>query len=173
MNIGRHLLAAIVTSMFVTSVSFANPAVTAIVGKPEQTKLDGAALENETIRVGAKLRCPVCQGLSIADSPATMAVQMKQQVRELLAAGYSERQITEYFEKSYGQFVRLDPPRRGINWLVWLAPAAVLIGGVVVVWRVARRTAAMTNSPGEAEIDDLAPWLQRVREIAYGPEKSD
>ncbi len=54
---------------------------------------------------------------------------MKARVRELLAAGYDEEQILAYFERSYGEFVRLEPPRRGINWLVWLAPPLALWAG--------------------------------------------
>ena len=51
-------------------------------------------------------------------------------MRELLAAGYDEEQILAYFERSYGEFVRLEPPLRGVNWLVWIAPVVgLLLGG--------------------------------------------
>ncbi len=83
----------------------------------------GEALLARTEDVAGLLRCPVCQGLSVADSPATMAVNMKAQVREMLAAGYDQEQILAYFEHSYGEFVRLQPPLRGVNWLVWLGTA--------------------------------------------------
>ena len=59
-----------------------------VVGAPKGPPLAGTALDARTEEVGALLRCPVCQGLSVADSPATMASNMKAQVRELLAAGY-------------------------------------------------------------------------------------
>src|SRR3989304_2289470 len=67
--------------------------------------------------------------------PATMALNMKSQVKEMLGAGYDEEQILSYFERSYGEFVRLRPPLRGVNWLVWLAPVAgLLAGGAAVRW---------------------------------------
>lgn len=107
-----------------------------VVGAPRGGPLAGAALDERTEEVGGLLRCPVCQGLSIADSPATMATKMKARVRELLAAGYDEEQVLAYFERSYGEFVRLEPARRGINWLVWIAPPLALLGGLVLVRRV-------------------------------------
>jgi cytochrome c-type biogenesis protein CcmH len=146
-----------------------------VVGAPRGTALSGAALDTRTEEVGALLRCPVCQGLSIADSPATMASKMKARVRELLAAGYDEEQILSYFERSYGEFVRLEPPRRGINWLVWLAPPLALLGGLALVRRTLRRAASPASPAAEVPARDALPAdpalarnVLRVRELAYG-----
>jgi len=146
-----------------------------VVGAPRGQALSGPALDVRTEEVGALLRCPVCQGLSVADSPATMATNMKARVRELLAKGYDEEQILAYFERSYGEFVRLEPPRRGINWLVWLAPPMALLGGLVLVRRTLRRApipapaveavAARDTLPADPV---LAKNVLRVRELAYG-----
>jgi cytochrome c-type biogenesis protein CcmH len=146
-----------------------------VVGAPRGRALSGPALDARTEEVGALLRCPVCQGLSVADSPATMATNMKARVRELLAEGYDEEQILAYFERSYGEFVRLEPARRGINWLVWLAPPIALLGGLVLVRRTMRRSPA-TAPPAEAvpardalpSDPILARNVLRVRELAYG-----
>jgi cytochrome c-type biogenesis protein CcmH len=149
-----------------------------VVGGPRGRALSGAALETATHELAGLLRCPVCQGLSVADSPTTLAQSMKRQARELLAAGYDREQVLAYFEASYGEFVRLQPPLRGVNWLVWLAPAAgLLIGGFVVARSVRRlrtatgRTTASSVSPeAVSDLDDpeLRPYLLRVRELAYG-----
>jgi cytochrome c-type biogenesis protein CcmH len=96
-----------------------------------------------------------------------MAVNMKGEVRELLSRGYSERQVLRYFEHSYGQFVLLDPPRRGINWLVWLLPLLLLATGAVIVRRTLRQQPVEVAAPA-VDDDDLAPYLARVRAIAYG-----
>jgi cytochrome c-type biogenesis protein CcmH len=150
-----------------------------VVGAPRGPALSGPALDARTEEVAALLRCPVCQGLSVADSPATMATKMKARVRELLASGYDEEQILAYFERSYGEFVRLEPPRRGINWLVWLAPPIALLGGLVLVRRVFIKPGGALVAPsaevnsasraaGAAPDPELEPYLLRVRELAYG-----
>jgi cytochrome c-type biogenesis protein CcmH len=148
-----------------------------VVGSPRGRALVGGALDARTEVVAGLLRCPVCQGLSVADSPATMAVNMKAQVRELLAQGYDQEQILAYFEHSYGEFVRLEPPLRGVNWLVWLGPVlALAAGGAVVAWTLRSRRQAAAGEP-EAPVpgpdtlpDDpeLARYVRRVRELAYG-----
>jgi len=152
----------------------------ALVGAPAGTPLAGAALDARTQEIGSLLRCPVCQGLSVADSPASMAVNMKGQVRQMLARGYTESQILTYFEGSYGAFVRLEPPLRGVNWLVWLAPlAGLVLGGVVVARMLRARGAAPSAAPGPERQDvptrttlpddpELARHVLRVRELAYG-----
>jgi cytochrome c-type biogenesis protein CcmH len=154
-----------------------------VVGPPRGEPLSGRVLDTRTEEVSALLRCPVCQGLSVADSPSDMAVNMKVQVKDMLAAGYEQEQILAYFEHSYGEFVLLRPPLRGVNWLVWLAPLLALIGGAVVVsWALRRRLSAAkverpepSSPPASLELpgpdtlpDDpkLASYVLKVRELA-------
>jgi cytochrome c-type biogenesis protein CcmH len=144
-------------------------------GAPRGAALSGAALDRRTEEVGSLLRCPVCQGLSVSDSPSTMARNMKAEVREKLAAGYDQEQILAYFERSYGEFVRLQPQLRGVNWLVWLGPLGALIAGAAVVWlsmrRARRASAAAHDVPARDMLPDdprLAAAVRRVRELAYG-----
>lgn len=140
-----------------------------VVGPPAGKPLAGAALDAETQRVALLLRCPVCQGVSVAESPSSMALNMRAQVRELLAAGHDEEQVLRYFERSYGEFVRLEPPLRGVNWIVWLAPVAGLLAGAGVVALALRKRPAPTAPAGPlADDDELLPYLRRVRESAYG-----
>jgi cytochrome c-type biogenesis protein CcmH len=148
----------------------------AILGAPGGPALTGAELEARTQEVSALLRCPVCQGLSVADSPSSSAQNMKRQIRDLLAAGYDGPQVMAYFESSYGEFVRLEPPLRGINWLVWLAPALALVGGGFVLARMTRRReaapAAVAPAPAAEPAAPVDPVLEkyraRVRALAYG-----
>jgi cytochrome c-type biogenesis protein CcmH len=150
---------------------------------PRGQPLSGELLDQRTDEVGALLRCPVCQGLSVADSPATMARNMKAEVRQKLAAGYDQEQILADFERSYGEFVRLEPPMRGVNWLVWFGPAGVLlVGGAVVAWALRRspRPAgekAASPLPRNSDLPSrdtlpadprLAAAVRRVRMLAYG-----
>ena len=150
------------------------PDVATLLGSPAGTRLEGEALDAETERVADLIRCPVCQGLSVADSPTTMASNMKRQTRELLSQGYDAEQILSYFEASYGEFVRLEPPMRGINWFVWLAPiGALLLGAGFVAW-LARTPPVLAEGPEAPARDalpddeELASYVLRVREMAYG-----
>lgn len=151
----------------------------AVMGPPRGQRLSGAALEQEATEVAKLLRCPVCQGLSVSDSPSTMATQMRVQVRELLADGFDREQVLAYFERSYGEFVRLEPPLRGVNWLVWLAPIALLAAGAFVVARVLGRSrtpeAAASTEAADLpardtlpEDQELARYVLQVRAQAYG-----
>jgi cytochrome c-type biogenesis protein CcmH len=142
-----------------------------VVGAPARAAFAGAALDAETQRVALLLRCPVCQGLSVAESPSSMALNMRAQVRALIAAGYDEEQVLRYFERSYGEFVRLEPPLRGVNWVVWLAPVFGLLAGAwVVALALRQKKAPAAEAVGVALADDpeLLPYLLRVRESAYG-----
>jgi cytochrome c-type biogenesis protein CcmH len=144
-----------------------------ILGAPAGPGISGSALDAQTQEVASLLRCPVCQGLSVADSPSTMAQNMKRQVRDLLSQGYDGPQVMAYFERSYGEFVRLQPPLRGINWLLWLAPAFALVGGGFVFVRMTRRRAAaapsaLPDAVPAPEDPALARYRDRVRALAYG-----
>jgi len=146
-------------------------AAQAVVGAPRGRALSGPELEAATHELAAQLRCPVCQGLSVADSPTELARNMKHQARELLAGGYDREQVLAYFESSYGEFVRLKPPLRGINWLVWVAPLLGLLAGGFVVARSLRRLkgrAPAPEAPAEEDDPQLEPYLRRVRALAYG-----
>ena len=128
-------------------------------GTPQGQPLSGPALDQRTQEVASLLRCPVCQGMSIADSPSTVAQDMKHQVREMLAEGYTEKQILAYFEKSYGGFV-LEKPK---NPLVWILPILILIVGAVVVVVTAKKLSApQTTDNGQPTTD---PYVEQVRKL--------
>lgn len=148
-----------------------DPRYREILGAPAGARLEGEPLAGKAKAVASVLRCPVCQGLSVEDSPSEMAQSMRAQVREMVAAGYDKEQVVSYFERSYGEFVRLEPKRQGVNWLVWLAPLGVLALGAVLVWAVLRRggeSAAVPAEPSEAQADELDPYLERVRAATRG-----
>ena len=92
-------------------------------------------LERRTSAVASGLRCPVCQGVSVEDSPTDLARQMRATVRDQLAAGRSEDDVRQYFIDRYGEWILLEPRATGFNLLVYLLPwLAVLAGlGFIVV----------------------------------------
>jgi cytochrome c-type biogenesis protein CcmH len=154
-----------------TSADSLDANVLAVLGQPQNGPPEAAVVNARAADVSAKLRCPVCQGVSISDSPSGMATHMRTQVRELVAKGYSEEQIMSYFERSYGEFVRLEPPLRGLNVMLWILPAVVLLGGAFFVFRMARQPARAiasvepigTKESSPAIDPALAKYLERVR----------
>lgn len=169
MKTATLLCALLLAAAFVSAQPTATqvPDASQFVGPPQGRPLSGEELHVRTNQVGALLRCPVCQGLSVADSPAEMAVNMKGQVRDLLARGYTEEQILRYFEQSYGQFVLLKPKFEGFNRLVWLLPGIALLIGLAVVFlklRNLKRGSDVTPpAPPAAVAED--PYLAQVREL--------
>lgn len=103
--------------------------------------------------VATTLRCPTCQGLSAADSPSAVALGIRRTISEQLDRGRSPDQIRAWFVARYGEWILLSPPRKGLNWLVWLLPGAFtlgLAGAGVCLSRRARR-AARDNQPSEQD----------------------
>jgi cytochrome c-type biogenesis protein CcmH len=98
--------------------------------------------------VATGLRCPVCQNLSVADSPSALAREMRSTIERRLRAGESPDGIREEFVRAYGEWILLDPPRHGINLVAWLAPLALLIGGLAVAAVAVRR---WTHAGGNGE----------------------
>ena len=97
-----------------------------------------AEAEALSAKIASGLRCPVCQGLSVADSNADAARAMYARISELVDLGYSEEQIVDYFVGRYGGWVRLEPPREGLNWLIWVGPVVLFVGGAMVASRQVR-----------------------------------
>ncbi len=104
-------------------------------------------LDAQAQAIAARLRCPVCQNESVADSPAELANQMRSLIREKLAAGEPPDQIIAYFVSRYGEWILLEPPRRGLAWVVWIAPPTVLLLGLALVVGFLRRTVARIPAP--------------------------
>jgi cytochrome c-type biogenesis protein CcmH len=90
-------------------------------------------------QIASGLHCPICKDLSVADSPAPLAQQMRQQIDEQLAAGRSPDQIRSGFVAAYGDSVLMSPPRHGIGRTAYYLPLAVVLGGALVVVLLLRR----------------------------------
>lgn len=122
---------------------------------------DGAAVQIEarTFEIAGKLRCPTCVSESVADSNAGISIEMRNQIQSQLEAGATEAEVLAFFQERYGDWILLEPPRRGIHLLVWWLPGIALLAGVgglaflMVRWtRAGQREAAA----GTVEDEDLA-----------------
>jgi cytochrome c-type biogenesis protein CcmH len=115
-------------------------------------------LEAKVKTVSAQLRCVVCQGLSVQDSPAELAQQMRGVVREQLAAGKSPDEVKAYFVEKYGEFVLLEPTTNGLNILVYALPVLLIVIGGGGIWYAVRRwTAPVQTDTGAFPVPDAEP----------------
>ena len=100
------------------------------------------ALQARYESINRELRCLVCQNQTIADSNATLAHDLRREVREMIAAGKTDGEIREFMIERYGDFVLYRPRLNATNFLLWAAPALLLlIGGGVAMRFIRRRTA--------------------------------
>jgi cytochrome c-type biogenesis protein CcmH len=87
-------------------------------------------LEKRVIAVTSELRCLVCQNQTIADSHSELAIDLKNQVREMLVQGKSEKDIKRFMVERYGEFVLYRPEVKSTTWFLWMGPFVLLIGGL-------------------------------------------
>lgn len=122
-------------------------------------------LEHHALAIAYTLRCLVCQGESVADSQATLAADMRAEIRAKLRLGWSDQQIRQYFVARYGDYVLYRPPLIQSTWFLWFAPLAAIVGGIIgilvfVRWRTrqprvklsmseSKRARALLQSHGE------------------------
>jgi cytochrome c-type biogenesis protein CcmH len=130
------------------------------------------ALEKKLQAIALELRCLVCQNQTIADSNADLAVDLRNQVRDMLKQGKSEREIIDYMTARYGDFVLYRPPVKGSTALLWFGPAVLLIGGIGVLWMVLRRRATLGEEAFEPEQPDPADDAGMATERAALPATS-
>src|SRR5436190_23753235 len=116
-------LAAIICSIWV---------YTLLISPSQQT------LDQRVHDVASQLKCLVCQGESVADSPATLSLQMRGVIRQQLQSGKSEQEVIQYFVSRYGDRILLSPPWQGLTLLAWLVPIALMVGGILLLFVVLR-----------------------------------
>jgi len=119
-----------------------------------------SSVEEDVRQIAAELRCPVCQNLSVADSPSRMAEQMRELIRERLEAGESPEAVKSYFVERYGEWILLAPKREGFNLVVWVLPFVGLVGGAAGLLVVLRR---WKKRPGVAPAPVEPAYVEQVR----------
>jgi cytochrome c-type biogenesis protein CcmH len=117
------------------------------------------ALEARMLEITGELRCLVCQNQTIADSHADLAVDLRNQVLEMLRRGDSRDQIIDYMTARYGDFVLYRPPLKESTWLLWFGPGMLLLGGLAILIVVLRRRARLPADSFEPDDDALEPAI--------------
>ncbi len=100
-------------------------------------------MEKRVNEIASELRCLVCQNQTIADSNAGLAVDLKNQVREMVKKGQTEKEIVDYMVTRYGDFVLYRPPVKATTYLLWAGPFLLLGIGLVVLMINLRKRAAL------------------------------
>lgn len=114
--------------------------------------------------IGEDLRCPVCQGLSVADSHSPTAEAMREDIRRRVDAGESDRAIKAYYVSRYSEWVLLRPETSGIGGLIWILPVAALLlaaAGLAFAFRRWRRQPAMAATDEDRALVEAALAKQR------------
>ena len=111
--------------------------------------LDDPALQQRYERLTRELRCLVCQNETIADSNASLAADLRREVREMMVAGKSDNEIRTFLTERYGDFVLYRPPLAPRTWLLWAAPVLLLLGGAgIAALVIVRRSRVARADPG-------------------------
>ncbi|HEX6540355.1 MAG TPA: cytochrome c-type biogenesis protein [Ktedonobacterales bacterium] len=111
------------------------------------------SLDEQTLEVARQIQCPVCNGESVADSPALKAAEMRAVIRQQLSEGRSEQQVLAYFSQVYGPEILESPPRQGFTSLVWLMPVLMLLAGIAAVIALGREWHHQAQVARETMVD--------------------
>ena len=112
---------------------------------------DDPALEARVNAVATELRCLVCQNQTIADSHAGLAIDLKNEIREKMRRGESEKQVVDFMVERYGDFVLYRPPVKMTTILLWLGPLLLVLVGLFVLYRKLTAQASVGETTLTAE----------------------
>ncbi|MBB6092163.1 cytochrome c-type biogenesis protein CcmH [Povalibacter uvarum] len=118
-----RICAAVLACMLLASFAHAIDTAPAFADPAQQARYE---------RIARELRCLQCRSETIADSNASLAEDLRRQLRELIAAGKTDAEIMTYMTDRYGDYVLYRPPVKSNTWLLWAAPALLVLGGGVI-----------------------------------------
>ncbi len=147
---GRGPVVAIVVALVVVVAALVVVAARGSDGPP--------TLQERVHQIAEGLRCPVCQNLSVADSPSDLAQQMRDDIELRLRRGQTERQIDAFFTAKYGRWILLSPEAGGIGLFAWFAPVLAVAAGAGLAWTIVRRKRRLMVAGADVgELDDAWP----------------
>jgi len=123
-----------------------------IVGKDAQPLAADPVLEERVLSLAKELRCLVCQNETLADSRADLAQDLRNQIREQMKAGKSDKEIIGFMTERYGKFILYRPPMDPTTYLLWFGPFILLLGGLLFLFRyVKQRRKLIIDQPLSAD----------------------
>lgn len=158
---GERRLRMLCSLLFVSVLSLAllpvlSPAST--VAAQSETPQPALQISDDRVNAIAKeMYCPVCENTPLDVCPTQACAEWRELIREMLAEGSTEAEIKDYFVSRFGDRVLAEPPRRGINWLIYILPPAAMLIGVGLLfgaYRSYRRPAVVSQKPNVGPIDE-------------------
>ncbi len=116
--------------------------------------------------IAQNMFCPVCENVPLDVCPTQACAQWRELIRQKIGEGWTEKQIKDYFVQQYGDRVLAEPPRTGLNWLVYVVPPLFVLAGLVLVvqvlrtWKRQTAQAAINNPPPTLDDD----YVRRLEE---------
>jgi cytochrome c-type biogenesis protein CcmH len=122
------------------------------VAEDAQPSAADPVLEDRVMNLARELRCLVCQNETLADSRADLAVDLRNQIREQMKAGKTDKEILAFMTDRYGKFILFRPPVDPTTYLLWFGPFVLLLGGLIVLFRyVKKRRELIVEQPLSAD----------------------
>jgi cytochrome c-type biogenesis protein CcmH len=138
--------------------------------KEAQPSASDPVLEERVMKLSRELRCLVCQNETLADSRADLAEDLRNQIREQMKAGKTDKEIIAFLTERYGKFVLYRPPIDPTTYLLWFGPFVLLLAGLALLFRyVKQRGELIAEAPLSADEHRRAERLLKTdqgKEIA-------
>jgi cytochrome c-type biogenesis protein CcmH len=123
--------------------------------------VEESELDIQVREIAKTLRCTVCQTENIWESGAPLAKQMRGAIRERLEQGQSSEEIQAYFLSRYGDYILMQPPKRGVNWFIWIAPFFLLLVGGIFLYKEVAHWVRDTKPPPPVQPPPLDPQSRK------------
>ena len=126
--------------------------------------------DDEVNAVAENLNCPTCQSLNLSDCSTQTCAQWKEQIRDLLAEGYSKEEVLDWYVVRYGEQVLQEPRRSGIGLYAWLLPILGFLVGIVWLaiilkkWSAKKQVSTAAPAVPELDGDSADDYLRRVEQ---------
>ena len=138
----------LLTLFFISLLPFVVMAQVKIEDKPS----DDPVVEQRLAKLSQELRCLQCQNQTLAESPSSIAADLRREIREQIQAGKSDKEIVAFLTQRYGDFILYRPRVTPTTYLLWFGPFVLLIGGLILLFRyIKQRRDAITEQPLTAE----------------------
>ena len=117
--------------------------------------------DDEVNAIAKELFCPVCENTPLDVCETQACKQWRELIRLKISEGWTEAEIKQYFVDNYGERVLSEPKREGFSLLAYFIPPAIILLGIVILFRAFRQwkidgedPAEKVASPGSADDSD-------------------